>query len=113
MNTFPYFELVAKKILLISLNPNLKSYLGGFFNFWFPKILINIGECNSRFKHMHIQALSILNKIPMHLCQFKSIHMNSYQFQLIHVNLWQFKIIHANLCQYQLFHEFQSLFSPK
>jgi hypothetical protein len=54
MSTFPYFELVAKKILLKLLNPNLKSYLQGFFNFWFPKILINIGECNSRFKHTHM-----------------------------------------------------------
>jgi hypothetical protein len=31
-------------------NPNLKSNLKGVFNFWFQKILINIGKCNSRFK---------------------------------------------------------------
>jgi hypothetical protein len=37
-----------------------------------------------------LKALSILNKIHMHLCEFKSIHMNLYQFKLIHVNLWQF-----------------------
>jgi hypothetical protein len=36
---------------LKSLNPNLKLNLEGIFNFWFQKILINIGECNSKFKH--------------------------------------------------------------
>jgi hypothetical protein len=40
------------------LNPNLKSYLGGFFSFWCPKILINIGECNSGFKCMHVIYMS-------------------------------------------------------
>jgi hypothetical protein len=50
INKFPCFELIAKKILSKSLNSNLKSNLKGIFNFWFQKILINIGECNSRSK---------------------------------------------------------------
>jgi hypothetical protein len=58
MNTFPYFELIAKKILLKSLNPNLKDNLGGFFNFWFQKILINIGEYYSRSKHTDMIYMS-------------------------------------------------------
>jgi hypothetical protein len=58
MSTFLYFELVAKKNLIEITKSNLKSYLGGFFNFWFPKILINIGECNSRFKRMHMIYMS-------------------------------------------------------
>jgi hypothetical protein len=58
MNTFPYFELIAKKILLKSPYPNLKSNLEEIFKFWFQKILINIGECNSRFKHTDIIYMS-------------------------------------------------------
>jgi hypothetical protein len=50
INKFPYFELIAKKILSKSLNPNLKSNLEGILNFWFQKILVNIGENNSRSK---------------------------------------------------------------
>jgi hypothetical protein len=56
MNKFPYFELIAKNILSKSLNPNLKSNLEGLFNFWFQKILINIGECNSRSKSLQNYA---------------------------------------------------------
>jgi hypothetical protein len=58
INTFSYFELIAEKILLKSLNPNLKSNLEGIFNFWFLKILINIGECNSRSKPMNMIYMS-------------------------------------------------------
>jgi hypothetical protein len=50
MNKFPYFELTTKRILSKILNPNLKSNLEGIFNFWFQKLLINIGECNSKSK---------------------------------------------------------------
>jgi hypothetical protein len=58
MSTFPCFELIAKKILLKSLNPNLKHNLEGIFNFWFQKILKNIGECNSRFKRTYMIYMS-------------------------------------------------------
>jgi hypothetical protein len=58
INKFPYFELIAKKILLKSLNSNLKSNSKGIFNFWFQKILINIGKCNSRSKHMDTTYMS-------------------------------------------------------
>jgi hypothetical protein len=58
MNKSPYFALIAKKLLLKSLNPNLKSNLEGIFNFWFQKILINIGECNSRSKHTDMIYMS-------------------------------------------------------
>jgi hypothetical protein len=58
MNKFPYFELIAKTILSKSLNPNLKSNLEGIFNFWFQKILINIGECNSRSKRTDMIYIS-------------------------------------------------------
>jgi hypothetical protein len=51
INRFPYFKLIAQKILSKSLNSNLKSNLEGIFYFWFQKILINIGECNSRSKY--------------------------------------------------------------
>jgi hypothetical protein len=57
-NVFPYFELIAKKILLKSLNPNPKHNLAGIFNFWFQKILINIDECNSRSKHTDMIYMS-------------------------------------------------------
>jgi hypothetical protein len=36
---------------LKSLKSNLKHNLEGIFNFWFQKMLINIGECNSKSKH--------------------------------------------------------------
>jgi hypothetical protein len=52
------FWIHSKKILLKSLNPNLKSNLEGIFNFWFKKILINIGERNSRSKHMDMIYMS-------------------------------------------------------
>jgi hypothetical protein len=58
MNTFPYFELIAKKILLKSLNPNLKENLEENFTFLFPKILINIGEFNSRSKRTDMIYMS-------------------------------------------------------
>ena len=58
MNKFPYFEFIAKIILSKSLNPNLKSNLEGIFNFWFKKILLNIGECNSRSKCTHMIYIS-------------------------------------------------------
>jgi hypothetical protein len=58
INKFPYFELIAEKTLLKSLNPNLKSNLKGIFNFWFQKILINIGDCNSRSKCMDMMYIS-------------------------------------------------------
>jgi hypothetical protein len=41
-----------------SLNSNLKSNLEGIFNSWLKKILINIGEYNSRFKRMDMIYMS-------------------------------------------------------
>jgi hypothetical protein len=58
INKFPCFEFIAKRILLKSLNSSLKLNLEGVFNFWFQKILINIGECNSRSKHMDMIYMS-------------------------------------------------------
>jgi hypothetical protein len=59
INKHPYFELIAKRILSKLLNFNLKSNLEGIFNFWFQKILINIGECNSRSKSMDMIYMSL------------------------------------------------------
>jgi hypothetical protein len=45
MNTFPYFELIATKILLKSVNSNLKHNLEGISNFFgfkkYQKILVS------------------------------------------------------------------------
>jgi hypothetical protein len=54
MNKLSYIKLITKKILLKSLNPNLKSSLERIFNFWFQNLLINIAEYNSRSKRTYM-----------------------------------------------------------